>query len=138
MLRIATRLVGVLLVGQVSAAVPPEVKQRPGLSQRPVVAMPACSAPKPYHAERWTATSNRFYILLASMIGREDSYREARRLAERHKFEIDGGLGLETRGGYFFAVSWLEPAQVAALRCETSVDAIDVVEEVQVTSGGRY
>lgn len=138
MSRIAMRLVGALLVGQVSAAVPPVVKQHPGLSQPPVVAMPACSAPKPYHAERWTATSNRFYVLLAPTIGRDDAYREARRLAERHKFEVDGSSALENRGGYFFAVSWLEPAQVAALRCESAVDAIDVVEEVQVTSGGRY
>jgi hypothetical protein len=132
------RLLGLLIIGQVSAAVPPDLKQDPRLSQRPVVAAPACRAPKPYHAERWTVTSNRFFVSLVATLDREAADREARRLADGHKFEFDGSPALQERGGYSFTVSWLEPAQVAALRCESTVVAIDVGELVLVTSSGRY
>lgn len=137
MLDLAKRALGSLLICQASIALPATPKEHPGLSQRPVVTVPACSAPRPYHVDRWTPKSNRFYISLASKSRIEDADREAGRLAKQHNFEIDGS-GLRSGGGYFFVVSWLEPAQVAALRCEDAIEEIDIGEEVQITSTGRY
>jgi len=135
---IATLILGALLACQAGAAAPAKLEQHPGLSQRPAVAVPACRAPRPYLVEHWTATANRFYVSLARNMAWEEAGREARQLAARHGFQIDGSVAIRSGGGYFFAVSWLEPRQVAALRCERTVDEIDVLEEVQVTSGGRY
>lgn len=132
MLRVARFVLSVLLVSVAGESVSAEVTKEPRLSQRPTVATPPCSEPKPYYVEHWTATSNMFYISLTPTIGREDADSEARRLAERHRFQIDGSTSLESGGGYFFAVEWLEPEQVAALRCESSVRNIDVTEEVRI------
>jgi hypothetical protein len=75
---------------------------------------------------------------LVATLDREAADREAHRLADGHKFDLDGGVALQNLGRYFFTVTWLEPAQVAALRCESTVVEIDVGEEIQITSGGRY
>jgi hypothetical protein len=134
---LAKQMLRVVLVCQVGIAVPGQPMQHPGLAHRPEVAMPACSAPKPFHVEHWTAASNRFLVSLASTIGRDDAGREASRLAELHNFEIDGSGNL-SGGAYAFSVRWLEPAQVAALRCESAVAEIDLRELTEMTSVGRH
>jgi hypothetical protein len=71
-----------------------------------------------------------FGIILVN--GLADSAGEADRLARKHKFSIDHRY--EVRGEYSLGVAWLEPEQVAALRCERSVSGIDFISEVSVTS----
>jgi hypothetical protein len=87
----------------------------PRLLQRPVVAKPACDFyPKNYWG--WGPDVLGFGISLEE--GVMDSSGEAERLARKHGFayELKG-----RKGRHYLAVAWLEPEQVAALRCEDSV-----------------
>lgn len=90
----------------------------PRLLQEPAVVAPACDwFPKAYSG--WSPEVVGFIISLES--GLKDGPREAEQLARKHGFEYE----LKGRkGNYYLAVPWLEPGQVAALRCEDSVFAI--------------
>jgi hypothetical protein len=88
------------------------------LLQRPAVVAPACDFyPKNYWG--WNADVVGFSISLEE--GLEDSAREAGQLARKYGFayELRG-----SSGSHYLAVAWLEPEQVAALRCEDSVRGI--------------
>lgn len=88
------------------------------LSMMPAVAIPACDYfPKPYSG--WTPDVVEFSIILED--GVTDSAREGERLARKHgfAFELKG-----ERGRQYLGVAWLEPEQVAALRCEDSVRGV--------------
>ncbi len=85
------------------------------LLQRPAVATPACDYyPKNYSG--WSPDVVGFSIALEE--GLLDGSREAERLAQKYGFayQLKG-----KRGRHYLAVTWLEPEQVAALRCEDSV-----------------
>lgn len=88
------------------------------LLQRPVVATPACDFyPKDYSG--WSPDVVGFSISLEE--GLEDGSLEATRLAQKYGFEYEFK---GKKGRHYLAVPWLEPAQVAALRCEDAVFAI--------------
>jgi hypothetical protein len=101
--------------------------QKSKLSQRPSVANPKCSDPKPYDIESWKPGVNKFQISFA--VVRDDetaddlpaAFRETKRLSEKYKFEDMGPLPDFKLHNYITWVDWLEPEQVAALRCEESV-----------------
>jgi hypothetical protein len=87
----------------------------PRLLQRPVVTKPACDFyPRNYWG--WGPDVLGFAISLEE--GLRDNSGEAERLARKHGFayEFRG-----RKGRHYLAVAWLEPEQVAALRCEDSV-----------------
>jgi hypothetical protein len=61
---------------------------------------------------------------------------EARRLAEKYKFEVEDVLSPNLDGLSNVLVLWLEPAQVAALRCEMSVIEIGFRRILTTISSG--
>jgi hypothetical protein len=94
----------------------------PRLAQRPTVAIPACNEPKPYH-QNWVPGAVGFHIELRT--ARAEGELEAKRLALKHKFDITNRYA--SGNGYAIAVPWLDPEQVAALRCEQSVNSIEFI-----------
>src|SRR5262245_2093628 len=91
----------------------------PRLATVPVVALPKCGSPNPYLVENWTADVLGFVIVLREGIPAST----AQLLAVKHKFEIER-LDRSTRR-FAMTVGWLNPEQVAALRCEMSVKYIE-------------
>lgn len=102
----------------VNAAAPSDIKKDMRLSQRPAIYPPECTTPKPYHINHWWPDANRFSIALSP--ARDIAAADALRLSEKYKVEFEGA-SLHTDGHYHVSVAWLEPDQVAALRCEESV-----------------
>jgi hypothetical protein len=119
----------VLLAGLAFVATSAEPKRDPRMLERPVVTKPPCSNPKPYRIESWDQTMHNFRVVLA--VPFDDVVLEAKRLSEKHKFE-DGGIATIADGKYELWVDWLEPEQVAALRCESSVVEIGFVRLLAV------
>jgi len=104
-------------IGSVLADVP---KKDPRLAKRPAVLAPICGSPSPYLIENWNSDALEFFVVLKEGIPASTAHV----LAAKHHFEIDGipnDLGPRAT----FAVLWLEPIQVAALRCESSVKHIE-------------
>ena len=99
-------------------------EQDPRLLQRPAVAAPQCSNPTEYRIDSWTPDASDFVISLRPVVAdtapeAERLAREADRLAQKHKFTFNV-TDFQTQA-YFLGVAWLEPEQVAAIRCEPSV-----------------
>jgi hypothetical protein len=92
-------------------------EQDPRLLQRPTVAAPLCSNPTEYRIDSWTPDASDFVISLRPVVA--DTAPEAERLAQKHNFKFNV-TDLQTQA-YFLGVAWLEPEQVAAIRCEPSV-----------------
>jgi hypothetical protein len=113
-------LLCVLLVGSVSDALAEPGDAR--LQQRPVVARPACEQPKPYDLENWAPNVELVFAFTFSA-ERESVDDEAQRLAAKHGFELES-VSINKDGQYTAMAVWLEPEQVAALRCERSVVAV--------------
>ena len=91
----------------------------PRLLQEPVVATPDCDFyPRNYWG--WSMDAVGFSIYLEE--GLMDSSREAEQLARKHGFAYQ--LRGRKKERPYLAVAWLEPEQVAALRCEDAVLAI--------------
>jgi hypothetical protein len=113
----------VFLVALTCVAASADIEQNPKLSQRPTVAMPMCSSPKPYRLESWQPGVNRFLIALAVAPGDslQNAFAEAKRLSEKYKFEGSSPLPIVGSDTYITLVDWLEPEKVAALRCEGSI-----------------
>jgi hypothetical protein len=118
----------VLLSGLVFIAKTAESQKDSRLSQRPAVATPACKNPKPYSS--WTPGAASFLILFAvaagdSVTARDrflEAARETKRLSEKYKIEDHGPISFSSEPDlYVMGAEWLEPEQVAALRCESSV-----------------
>jgi hypothetical protein len=113
----------VLVVGLVYAGTLASRDIDPRLGQRPAVAKPACTEPKPYRVEGWNPDVVGFRVGLTT--ARADGELEAKRLASKYKFEIYNNYG--SAEGFALSVVWLDPEQVAALRCEKSVDSIGFI-----------
>jgi hypothetical protein len=130
----------VSLIGLAGMTAAAEFKKDPRLSQRPLVADPTCSNPKPYHIEHWGPSVSYFRFSLAPTVNpltSDGEYfeREARRLAAKYKFEVDD-VSLNNDGLYHVGVLWLEPEQVAALRCDMSVSEIGFARILAIISSG--
>lgn len=114
----STRLpLSVLLAGLTCMVTSDGAETDPRLLQRPTVVKPACIDPRPYRLDSWASGVPDFVISLRP--GLADSAREAERLAQKYKFSFIA-TDLQPQA-YQIGVAWLEPEQVAAIRCETSV-----------------
>jgi hypothetical protein len=122
MTRTAQLTLCVLLLGVADiCASDDDVRKDPRMSQRPFVATPACSNPKPYRIDKWSPESWYFSIRLDS--GPAYNFSEAERLGQKYKFKFNLGRGNSEEVNV--DVVWLEPEQVAALRCESTVRSIE-------------
>jgi hypothetical protein len=124
MLRLTQLSLWVLLAVLTGIANSEAAEQDPRLLQRPTVAKPLCSNPTEYRIDSWTPEAPDFVISLRPAI--VDSAREAERLtqeaerlAQKYRFKFIV-TDFQTQA-YFLGVAWLEPEQVAAIRCESSV-----------------
>lgn len=101
------------------------------LSERPAIHRPECGNPRPYHTDRWWPDANRFSIALSP--ARDIAEADAQRLSRKYSIDLEG-VSLHADGRYHAATAWLEPAQVAALRCEESVYEIGFVARALLDS----
>jgi hypothetical protein len=95
----------------------------PRVEQRPAVVKPACNEPKPYYIEHWTPEVVGFRIGLAA--DRAHGELEAARLASKYKIDVSDSLS--SGSVYAIFVAWLDPEQVAGLRCEQLVNSIEFI-----------
>jgi hypothetical protein len=130
MTRIVQTSLGVLFLGVGHMTATDALEKGAGFTRPPIVAKPLCSDPKPYYVDGWGPDVVGFNITLAKDLVNADF--EADRLAHKYKFTIHSGG--QFKGEYAFQVPWLEPEQIAALRCEISVNTIGLLAEVKVVT----
>jgi hypothetical protein len=123
----------VLLFGLEVVAVPAEPKK---LLQRPHVAKPPCSDPKPYRVESWDQSMNNFRIRLA--VSSEDVVLEDKRLHDKYVFGSESAIAFISNGVAELWVDWIEPEQVAALRCESVVVEIGFIRILTTNTSRRH
>jgi hypothetical protein len=122
-----------LFVGATFAA-SPEVEPYPKPPQRPEVVTPSCKEPKPYYIEGWERGAVGFEVIIEPNV--DDFAGEADRLARKHKFFIEERYF--EKGEHSVMVVLLNPEQVAALRCESSVKGIGFLVWVEVKSSSTH
>jgi hypothetical protein len=119
-------IVALLLMAQASI-VAGALEQDARLSRQPTISPPQCKAPRPYHNDYWHARSLAFAVVLKST----KRARAADELARKHHFAIHETIRASGSYGAILTVRWLEPTQVAALRCEDAVDYIEFVQPIE-------
>jgi hypothetical protein len=122
-------IVAVLSLAQTSI-VAGALEQDPRLARQPTLSPPECKAPRSYHLEYWHVRSLAFVVVLKSATVFPAGV--ARELARKHRFAIHGVIVPSGSNGALLTVRWLEPTQVAALRCEDAVDYIEFVQPVEL------
>ena len=95
------------------------------LSQPPEVATPDCSSPAPQVA--WTSGAQAFYVEYKSWV--PANRPRTAQLAEAIGFEVLGA----SDGS--FTVQWLQPVQVAQIRCENDIDYVAYVIPPPIVTG---
>ena len=118
----ARRVFASAAMAVMSAALGAEPDER--LSRPPVVWATACDRPAVYHSENWNPRALAFLIMY------DDSTADAQSLTERLARRL--GFVVLDSGPTGFSARWLEPRQVAALRCISEVKLIEFVLPVQL------
>jgi hypothetical protein len=104
-----------VVFASVALGLEPDVR----LLQPVVVWAPDCEQPAAYYSEDWSPRALGFYVIYRD--GTVNAPQLTKQLAQRHGFVV---LEAGTSG---FTARWLEPRQVALLRCVREVKAIDFV-----------
>src|SRR5258705_1922510 len=100
-----TFAIGVTVFASVALGLEPDVR----LLQPVVVWEPDCEQPAAYYSEDWNPRALAFYVIYRD--GTVNAPQLTKQLAQRHGFVV-----LEA-GASGFTARWLEPRQVARLRC---------------------
>jgi len=95
------------------------------LSQPPVVATPDCASPAPQVA--WVSGAQAFYVEYKSQLTANMS--RTIQLAEDIGFDVMGSADRS------FTVKWLEPVQVARIRCEADIALVAYVIPPPIVTG---
>jgi hypothetical protein len=98
----------------------------PRLAQAPTIYPPKCGDPAPFHP--WTPDARAYYVEYKWRIPLFGHLRTMY-LSRTIRFDV---LGSSSKT---FTALWLEPTQVAKLRCISNVDYVAFVREVPINTG---
>jgi hypothetical protein len=120
-----SRARAIAAIAAASAALGSEPDAR--LNRPLAVRTPDCEKPAVFHSEEWNSHALAFSITYDD--GTVDAPKLTRQLAGRLGFVVweSGPSG--------FSARWLEPRQVAALRCIPQVKSIDFVLPIELLTG---